>query len=113
MHEVSIAQSLMKIIEDECEKHGVSRVTRVQLRIGTLTACVPDSLTFAFESVSEGTVAMGAELNIEVVPAKGRCHKCDIDFDVDEVMFLCPQCGGVAGGLISGKELHVAAIEAE
>ena len=113
MHEVSIAQGLLKILQEECEKNGVSRVTRVQLRIGTLTACVPDSLTFAFETVSQGTVAMGAELDIEVVPAKGRCAKCDIDFDVDEVMFLCPQCGGVAVEIISGKELQVAAIEAE
>ena len=52
MHEVSIAQGLMKILEDETNKHDVSRVTRVHLRIGELSTCVPDALTFAFEAVS-------------------------------------------------------------
>ena len=113
MHEVSIAQGLMKILEDETNKHDVSRVTRVHLRIGELSTCVPDALTFAFEVVSEGTVAEGAELKIEVVPARGRCEKCDIEFDVDSTMFLCPQCGGIAAEIVSGKELDIAEIEAE
>jgi len=113
MHEVSIAQGLMKILEDETKKHDVSRVKRVHLRIGELSTCVPDALTFAFEVVSEGTVAEGAELKIEVVPAKGRCDKCDIEFDVDSAMFLCPQCGGIAAEIVSGKELDIAEIEAE
>jgi hydrogenase nickel incorporation protein HypA/HybF len=113
MHEVSIAQGLLKILEDEAKKHEVSRVTRVHVRIGELSTCVPDALTFAFEIVSEGTVAEGAELQIEMVPAKGRCDKCDIQFDVDSAMFLCPQCGGVAAEIVSGKELDVTDIEAE
>jgi hydrogenase nickel incorporation protein HypA/HybF len=113
MHEVSIAQGLMKILEDETKKHGVSRVTKVKVRIGTLSAVVPDALTFAFEVVSEGTVAQGAELNIEVVQAKGRCDKCNIDFDVDECIFLCPHCSGVAAEIVCGKELEVAEIDAE
>jgi hydrogenase nickel incorporation protein HypA/HybF len=84
MHEVSIAQGLMKILEDETKKHGVSRVTRVHVRIGELATCVPDALTFAFEIVSEGTVAEGAELKIEVVPARGRCDPSKVNCDLDQ-----------------------------
>lgn len=113
MHEVSIAQGLLKIVEDETKKHGASRATRLHVRIGELSACVPDSLTFAFEVVSKDTVAEGAELSIEIVPAIGRCDKCDVEFDVDDVMFLCPQCGGVAAEIISGKELELTEIEAD
>ncbi len=113
MHEVSIAQGLLKILEEQCKEHKVSRVTRVHLRIGTLSAIVPDALTFAFEMVSQDTMAKGAELDIEIVPAKGRCDKCDIEFEVDETMFLCPQCDGVAAELVCGKELDVTEIEAE
>lgn len=113
MHEVSIAQGLLKILQDETKKHGVSRVIRVHVRVGELSTLVPDALTFAFEMVSEGTVAQGAELKIEVVPAKGRCNKCNIEFDIEASIFLCPQCGGVAAEIISGKELDVAEIEAE
>ena len=113
MHEVSIVQGMFKILEDETNKHGATRVTKVHVRIGELANIVPDAFSFAFETIKEGTLADGAVLNIEVVPAKGRCEKCNIDFPVDAVMFLCPECGGVASEVISGKELEVAEIEAE
>ncbi len=113
MHEVSVVQGVLKILEDETKKHGVTRVTKVHVRIGELANVVPDAFSFAFETVKEGTVAEGALLNLEIVPAKGRCEGCDIEFDIDSFMFFCPQCGGVAAEIISGKELEVAEIEAE
>ena len=113
MHELSIAQSLLKIVEDESKRHGVSKVTQVHIRIGALTAIVPEALTFSFEIISEKTVAEGAGLDIEVVPARGRCQGCNIDFEVEGLLFFCPKCGGVAGEIFSGKELEITHIEAE
>jgi hydrogenase nickel incorporation protein HypA/HybF len=113
MHEVGIAQGLMKIIEDTARKHGSSHVSEVRVRIGKLSACVPESLDFAFGVVTEGTVAEGAKLNIEVVPARGRCDTCNIDFDVKELIFLCPQCQQITTHIVSGKELEIAEIEVE
>ncbi len=113
MHEIGIAQGVMKIIEAETAKHGMSKVTRVHVRIGQLSNLVPDALSFAFETMTPGTVAEGAELEIEVVPAKGRCEKCDIEFDIDALMFYCPRCEGVATEVISGRELEVAEIEGD
>jgi len=110
MNELSIAHGLLKNLQQESKKHGLSRVSRVHIRIGSLCSIAPEALTFAFEAASEGTVAEGAELNIGVVPARGRCDKCDIDFDVDmdTSVFLCPHCGGNAGELICGRELEIA-----
>ncbi|NVM20159.1 MAG: hydrogenase maturation nickel metallochaperone HypA [Desulfobacterales bacterium] len=113
MHEVSIAQSMLKIIEDESDKHGVSRVTQLHVRIGSLSTVVPEALSFAFEVITKGTVAEDAELNIEVVPAVGRCRNCNIDFKVDSALFLCPECGEIAAEIICGKELEISHIEAE
>lgn len=113
MHEVSIARSLLKIIEDETKKHGVSRVTRVCVRIGTLASIVPEALTFSFEVISERTVAEGAALDIEVVPARGQCQGCNEDFEVDSFFFVCPKCGVIASEIICGKELEISHIEAE
>ncbi len=113
MHELSIAQSILKIVQDETKKHGVSRVTRIFLRIGALSAIVPESLTFSFEIISERTIAEGARLDIELVPARGRCRECNIYFKVDGALFFCPGCGKVAGEIVSGKELEIVHIEAE
>jgi len=110
MNELSIAHGLLKDLQHESKKHGISSVSRVHVRIGSLCTIVPEALTFAFEAASEGTVAEGAELNVGVVPARGRCDKCNIEFDVDmeTSMFVCPQCGGTAAELISGKEVEIA-----
>jgi len=110
MNELSIAHGLLKDLQDESKKHGVSRVSRVHIRIGSLCTIVPEALTFAFETASEGTVAEGAELNVGVVPARGRCDKCNIEFDVDTdtSVFVCPQCGRTAAELISGREVEIA-----
>ena len=110
MNELSIAHGLLKDLQDQSRKHGVSHVSRVHIRIGSLCGILPEALTFAFAAASEGTVAEGAELNIGVVPARGRCDKCAIDFDVgmDASVFFCPQCGANAGELISGRELEIA-----
>ena len=110
MNELSIAHGLLKDLQHESKKHGVSRVSRVHVRIGSLCTVVPEALTLFFDAVSEGTVAEGAELSIGVVPARGRCDKCNIDFDVDmdTSMFLCPQCGGISAELISGREVEIA-----
>ena len=109
MNELAIARGLLKELKHESKKHGVSRVSRVHVRIGSLYTIVPEALASAFTTASEGTVAEGAELNIGVVPATGRCDRCNIDFDVDMIsMFLCPQCGGVAAELTSGRELEIA-----
>ena len=82
MHEVTIAQDLLRIIEEETKKHGATRVTRVLVRIGVLSYCVPDSLDFAFTAVSHGTIAEGAKLEIESVPARGKCSNCNEEFPV-------------------------------
>ena len=113
MHELSIAQSLLTIVQDESKKHGVTKVTLVHVRIGTLSAIVPDALTFAFNVISEKTVADNALLDIEVVPAKGQCQHCNIDFEVNNSFFLCPVCGEFASEIIYGKELEITHIEAE
>jgi hydrogenase nickel incorporation protein HypA/HybF len=112
MHEVGIAQGMMKIIENEAAKHGVSRVSKVHVRVGELSNVVPDALSFAFDSVILGTVAEGAELEMDIVPAKGRCDGCGIEFDMDKINIFCPQCDEMAA-IVSGKELEITEIEAE
>ena len=113
MHEVTIAEGLIRMLEEETEKHGGTRVKVVNVRVGALSNCVPDALMFAFETSTVGTVAEGAKLNIEYVPAKGRCERCALEFEVESAIFMCPQCNQIAGEIVSGKELDLIDFEAE
>ena len=80
MHEASIVAGMMHILEDEARRHNVSRITRVRLSVGLFTAVEPKTLEACFELYAEGTAAEGAELDITIVPAEGRCLECGHGF---------------------------------
>lgn len=113
MHELSIAQSLLEIVVDESERHEIRRVNTIRINVGALTGIVPEALTFCFGLVSENTVAAGAQLVIQTVPLVARCSDCNIEFEVQDNVFLCPRCGAPALELVSGRDLAVASIEGE
>ena len=113
MHELSIAQGLMKILLEEAEKHHLTRITHVRVRVGKMANLVPDALLFAFDSVTEGSIAHGAKLEIEVVPAMASCGNCGITFDVEDMVLFCPQCDTIASELLSGKELEITELEGD
>lgn len=113
MHELAIAESLLRIIHDESRKHGLQRVNQVRLRIGQLSTVVPRALSFSFEVISQGTLAEGAHLAMEMVPITAHCQDCDADFEIEDYLFLCPQCGGTLVMLLSGRELEIVDIEGE
>jgi len=111
VHEFGVAQSLLEIVEQEARPYGGARVTRVQLRIGQLSAVVPDALRFAFEAITRGGIAEGASLEIEEVPLKIRCHQCAEEFTVENPFMVCPRCEGVDVEMIAGRELEIRSME--
>jgi hydrogenase nickel incorporation protein HypA/HybF len=108
VHELSIAEAVMSIIE----RHATGRpVTRVELRVGHLRQVVPGALEFAFEIVAQGTVAEGAELVMEEVPAAGHCRQCGTSGDLGGFPFSCAGCGGFDVEVTRGEELMVDSLE--
>jgi hydrogenase nickel incorporation protein HypA/HybF len=110
MHELSIAEAIVAI----AERHAGGRtVTRVEVRVGHLRQVVPSALELAFELVCRGTALDGAELELEQVPARGRCRDCGVETTMDGFPLACSACGGVDVELLAGEELQVEALELE
>jgi hydrogenase nickel incorporation protein HypA/HybF len=110
MHELSIAESIVRI----ADRHAAGRrVTRVDLRVGHLRQVVPSALEFAFELVAQGTAVEGAELAMEVVQAAGTCRTCGAETAFEGFPFACSACGGLDIEVTSGEELEVEALELE
>ncbi len=110
MNGLSLAHSLLKDLQNESKKHGVSTISRIHVRMGSHCTVIPEELVVAFRAASEGTMAEGAELNIGVVAARAQCDRCNIEFGVDRIkatVFTCPQCGGKEGKIASGEELEI------
>ena len=117
MHEMYVVSSLLSIVQEEMQKHGVSRLLLVRVRYGALANIVPEALSFAFEALTMETPFEGAVLETEEVPLTLKCSACGTVFapPPEERFFApCPACGSEGGHTVeTGRELYVQHIEAE
>ena len=104
-------QSALSLALDQARQAGAGHVHVIRLRIGALRGVVPDALQFAFEALTPGTLAEGAQLAIENVPARFWCGQCAREFESEDMFADCPQCGRPSGELRAGREMEVASLE--
>ncbi len=113
MHEMSIAQSILKIVVPQAERNGAKKIKLIRVRAGELRGIVQEQLSFLFEFVAKDTIAEGATLAVERVPIKSVCKECKHEFMVQEYSFICPECESKDVDTIEGMELDVKEIEIE
>lgn len=111
MHELSIVQDIIEIIQAELPRHNLTKVESISLRIGEMRQVVPDALYFGFECLSKNTPLEGAEVKIENIPIKGRCKNCYHEFILENWLDSCQNCGQNHVEIISGKELEIVEFE--
>ena len=111
MHELAIAQSIVKIVRDEITRQNLTDVTAVVVRVGALSDVVPESLEFGFEVCTKASSLEGITLKIERLSVKGKCNSCQRDFEVHENIFLCPNCESFDIRMTQGQELEIAYLE--
>lgn len=113
MHEVSICESIIDILKERAAAQGRPRVSMVRLKVGEMAGVAEGSMRFAFEVVTKGTLAEGAELLIDTVPLTARCRACGHEFHIEGYAFSCASCGGPDIEVVSGRELMIDEIEME
>jgi hydrogenase accessory protein HypB len=79
MHELGITRNIVAIVG---ERAGTSRVNRVAVEIGKLSAVMPDAVRFCFDVCAKGTCLEGAELEIREIAGRGKCLECSETFDL-------------------------------
>jgi hydrogenase nickel incorporation protein HypA/HybF len=104
MHELSLVESILQIIDEYAAKEGFTRVTSLRLSCGKLSSVVPQALSFAFEVQSKGTRAEGAALELDVLPAAVHCLACGRDVELEKFEARCPLCSGYEVLLVRGTE---------
>jgi hydrogenase nickel incorporation protein HypA/HybF len=113
MHEVSIIQELLDIVQNTAIENNLTKIDKIHLKIGELSGVLEDSLRFAYDCISNDTLANGSELFIETVEATGRCNRCNITFKIEHFNKLCPQCSKFCDSILSGYELSIYSIKGE
>lgn len=110
---MGITQGILTAAFDAAEEAGAKRITRIDITIGELTEIVEFALQFAFESLTPGTIAEGATLNVNHVSARSHCNDCGIDYDHDRFEMVCTGCGSFDVTLLQGREMRIDSIETE
>ncbi|MDO8349859.1 MAG: hydrogenase maturation nickel metallochaperone HypA [Gallionella sp.] len=107
MHEMSLAENVLQIIEESARTQNFRRVRCVVLEIGQLSAVEPDAMRFCFDAVMHGTLAEGAELQIVVTPGAGCCLACGATVAMQEQYGLCPCCDSPRLQITAGNQMRV------
>jgi len=113
MHEVSIIQNVIEIATQKALENNFVKINIVSLKIGELSGVMAESLNFAFDSCSQGTMLEKATLGIEEVSALGECEDCNRQFPISHFNKLCPTCNKFCTSIVRGYELYVDTIEGD
>jgi hydrogenase nickel incorporation protein HypA/HybF len=111
MHEVGIMEQTLAIALSHAQEQGATRIHRLCLRVGALSGVEPDALKFAFDVVTQGTIAADATLTIEAIPAICYCDHCQLEFQPPDWIYECPHCHQLTWDVRQGKELELASLE--
>lgn len=120
MHDVTAAQTIAYTVLEAAQEREAERVERINLALGAMTMLDPDQLEFWLEQILRGTIAEGAEIQIEQLALQVRCGACgyegEIEVPEDPIYHLmpfvpaCPGCGSEELEVLSGDACVVRAI---
>ena len=92
MHELSLVNSIINIVNDYKIKHKFQKVSSLTLSFGELSCVNEESLKFAFDVLTENTFLQNCNLVFKKIPPKIFCNKCEKESVVKDDFSKCPLC---------------------
>jgi hydrogenase nickel incorporation protein HypA/HybF len=111
MHELSLAESMRELIEEQAEHEKFETVEVIFLEVGKLSHVEAEAMQFCFESVMKGTVAEGAELIISHPQGIGECRNCQKQSKIDHLYDPCSHCGEFGLDIVQGDQVRITSIK--
>jgi hydrogenase nickel incorporation protein HypA/HybF len=107
MHELSLAEGVLQLVQDAAERERFARVACLRLEVGQLAGVEVEALRFALEAIAPGTCLAGARVEIDEPPGQGWCARCAQTVAIASRADPCPRCGSVPVQATGGNELRV------
>ncbi len=111
MHEMSLCEGILQIIEAEAKKQQFTEVKQVILDVGVLSGVEIAALEFSFGVVMQGSVAEHATLKVNSIKAEAWCMQCAKTITINQRYDACEQCGSYQLQVSSGNELKIKELE--
>lgn len=109
MHELSIAQDLLGVVEKALG--GKKELDTVNLVLGPLSGVSPEALTFCFTETACERGFGRPELKISNIPARIKCTDCSFEYEVNDFYQGCPECSSFNREILSGRECYIDSVE--
>ena len=113
MHEWTIADNLVRLVEEAARRERLAAVSEVYVKVGVLRQVIPETLRTAFSRLIGETEFAGAELKIEEVFLVVCCWSCGLDIVGDDFVFICGECGFIDIEVVFGDEFFLDYLEGE
>ncbi len=115
MHEFSLCQELTQALLQEMARlqPPPSRLLSARVVVGALRQIVPETLIFAYETLTKNTPASGSRLEIRPAPLRLACRACGRQQEIAHWVPACPACGSPDLDLQGGMELYLDHLEVE
>jgi hydrogenase nickel incorporation protein HypA/HybF len=113
MHEMSLCEGILGVLEQHAVAQNFRRVKTVFLEIGALAGVEVDAMRFSFEVVTRDTLADQARLEISHVPGSAWCLGCGHQVEVLQLYDECPLCGSFQLQVSDGQQMRIKELEVE
>lgn len=111
MHEMSLCESVLKIMQEQARVQGFTQVKTVWLEIGDLAGVEKKAMRFGFDAVMKGSLAEGARLEIIEIPGQAWCEQCRKGITISQRYEPCDDCGGHLLQITAGEEMRIRELE--
>lgn len=111
MHELSLCQSIVRIVAEKIRDLGQVHLKSITLEIGVLAAVEKTSLLFNFNVLKKNTFLEDCALNIIDVEGRAFCDFCKKDVIIADYRAVCPHCQTCLQNIVQGLELRVKSLE--
>ena len=113
MHEMSLCEGILEVLQEQANAHNFSRVKTVWLEIGKLSSVEPDAMRFGFDVVMKGSLAESAALEIIELPGQAWCFQCQKTVEIAQRYDSCPDCGAYQLEINGGEQMRIKELEVE
>lgn len=111
MHEMSLCESVLQILETEAARQQFTKVNAVWLEIGVMSGVEVDAMRFCFDVIVRHSLADGARLEIVEIPAQAWCLDCAQNVAIQQRYDACPHCGGYQLQVAGGEQMRIKELE--
>ncbi len=111
MHELSLADDVIRIVTEQVDAPDLSSVRIVRVAVGEMMMVEKDTFVFAYNALKENTPLENSQLELLHIPLKAICGACGNSFTPEKLNPHCPECGGQEYRVIEGDAMYVREVE--